>query len=199
MSQPKLKEQRNIETLRAPVLRDIGMSLLLLLASRASVLGMFPFGIAFFAACFDKSIAYLGITAMAIALLTALGSTALMKYIIAALIFWIYTRFRIKDNHIIDATVCGASVIAGGLTFLIYGFVGFYDILMLFIEALTAALMYIVFKKSYTLMRNRKNRTHAAQDELISLALTIGVIITGLSGITLPFGIYSRSSSGKQI
>ena len=43
MSQPKLKEQRNIETLRAPVLRDIGMSLLLLLASRASVLGMFPF------------------------------------------------------------------------------------------------------------------------------------------------------------
>lgn len=189
MSQPKLKEQRNIETLRAPVLRDIGMSLLLLLASRASVLGMFPFGIAFFAACFDKSIAYLGITAMAIALLTSLGSTALMKYIIAALIFWIYTRFRTKDNHIIDATVCGASVIAGGLTFLIYGFVGFYDILMLFIEALTAALMYIVFKKSYTLMRNRKNRTHAAQDELISLALTIGVIITGLSGITLPFGI----------
>lgn len=187
MIKPKLKEQWNMEALRAPVLRDIGMSLLLLLASRASVLGMFPFGIAFFAACFDKSIAYLGITAMAVAMLTTAGSTALMKYIIAALVFWIYTRFSQKDNHIIDASVCGASVVAGGLAFLLYGFVGFYDILMLFIEAITASIMYIIFKKSYTLMRDRKKRANAAQDELISLALSIGVIITGLSGINLPY------------
>lgn len=188
MIQPKIKEQKNIETLRAPVLRDIGMSVLLLLASRASVLGMFPFGIAFFAACFDKSIAYLGITAIAVALLTTLGSTVLMKYIIAALIFWIYTRFKTRDNHIIDATVCGASVAIGGLTFLIYGFNGFYDILMLFIEAVVTSIMYIIFKKTYSFMRSRKQRVHPAQDELISLALSIGVIITGLSGINLPYG-----------
>ena len=47
--------------------------------------------------------------------------------------------------------------------------------------------MYIIFKKSYTLMRDRKKRANAAQDELISLALSIGVIITGLSGINLPY------------
>lgn len=187
MIKPKLKEQWNTETLRAPVLRDMGMCLLLLLSSRASVLGMFPFGIAFFAACFDKSIAYIGITAMAVAMLTTLGSTALMKYIIAALIFWIYTRFKTRDSHIIDASVCGASVIAGGLAFLIYSFVGFYDILMLFVEAITASIMYIIFTKSYRLMRDRKKRAAAAQDELISLALSIGVIITGLSGINLPY------------
>ena len=57
MSQPAVKGQRNTEMLRAPSVRDVGMSMLLLLAGRASVLGLFPFGVAFFASCFDKSIA----------------------------------------------------------------------------------------------------------------------------------------------
>ena len=68
MSQPAVKRQRNTEMLRAPSVRDVGMSMLLLLAGRASVLGLFPFGVAFFASCFDKSIAYLGITVLSIAL-----------------------------------------------------------------------------------------------------------------------------------
>ena len=52
MSQPAVKRQRNTEMLRAPSVRDAGMSMLLLLAGRASVLGLFPFGVAFFAYCF---------------------------------------------------------------------------------------------------------------------------------------------------
>ncbi len=47
MSQPAVKRQRNTEMLRAPSVRDVGMSMLLLLAGRASVLGLFPFGVAF--------------------------------------------------------------------------------------------------------------------------------------------------------
>ena len=38
MSQPAVKRQRNTEMLRAPSVRDVGMSMLLLLAGRASVL-----------------------------------------------------------------------------------------------------------------------------------------------------------------
>ena len=41
MSQPAVKRQRNTEMLRAPSVRDVGMSMLLLLAGRASVLGLF--------------------------------------------------------------------------------------------------------------------------------------------------------------
>ena len=74
MSQPAVKRQRNTEMLRAPSVRDVGMSMLLLLAGRASVLGLFPFGVAFFASCFDKSIAYLGITVLSIALMTSASS-----------------------------------------------------------------------------------------------------------------------------
>ena len=96
MSQPAVKRQRNTEMLRAPSVRDVGMSMLLLLAGRASVLGLFPFGVAFFASCFDKSIAYLGITVLSIALMTSAGSAVLTKYLVAALLFWIYTRAGLR-------------------------------------------------------------------------------------------------------
>lgn len=189
MSQPKLKEQRNIEMLRAPVIKDIGMGLLLLLTSRASVLGMFPFGVAFFAACFDKSIAYIGITVIAVALMTASASMILMKYLVAALIFWIYTRFRQRDSLVIDASCCGGAMFLGGTVFLLYNFVGVYDVLLLLVESIVAAIMFIIFKKSQELIKNRKNRNQTAQDELISIAVSIGVMITGLSGIVFPYNI----------
>ena len=122
MSQPAVKRQRNTEMLRAPSVRDVGMSMLLLLAGRASVLGLFPFGVAFFASCFDKSIAYLGITVLSIALMTSAGSAVLTKYLVAALLFWIYTRFRNKENLVLDAAfVLGVAVLAYALPTLVGG------------------------------------------------------------------------------
>ncbi len=189
MSQPAVKRQRNTEMLRAPSVRDAGMSMLLLLAGRASVLGLFPFGVAFFASCFDKSIAYLGITVLSIALMTSAGSAVLTKYLVAALLFWIYTRFRNKENLVLDAACVGGAVMVGGFVFLIYTYVGAYDILMLFVEAIVTSLMYIIFKKAHGLIANRKKRTQTAQDELISISVSVGVFITGLSGIVFPYNI----------
>lgn len=189
MIQPKLKEQKNIETLRAPVIKDAGMGILLLLASRASVLGMFPFGVAFFASCFDKSIAYIGITIISVAMMTASGGMLLTKYFAAALIFWIYTRFRQKDKLIIDAACCGGAMFLGGIVFLLYNFAGAYDILLLLVESAVSGIMFIIFKKSQLLIKNRKKRAQTAQDELISIAVSIGVMITGLSGIVFPYNI----------
>ena len=57
--------------LRVPRLNDIMPSLMMILAARASALGVFPFGAAFFAASFDKSVAYVGITAAAAGILTS--------------------------------------------------------------------------------------------------------------------------------
>lgn len=113
MSQAEIKEHRNLEMLRAPVIKDIGMVVLLMLSGRASVLGMFPFGVAFFAACFDKSIAYIGITALSLALMTTTGKFMLVKYLVAALIFWIYTRFKRRDNLVMEASCCGGSMFLG--------------------------------------------------------------------------------------
>lgn len=189
MTVPELKEQRNSELLRAPVIKDGGMILLLILSGRASLLGMYPFGMAFFASCFDKSIAYIGITALAIALMTSQGSFFMVKYLMAALIYWIYTRFTDRKNLVIDAMCCGGSMLLGGLVFLLYNFVGIYDIFALIVEAIVTSLMFIVFKKSQSLMANRHKRSQTAQDEAISLAVTVGVLITGLGGIVFPFNI----------
>lgn len=189
MAQTELKEHRNLEMLRAPVIKDAGMVALLLLSGRASLLGMFPFGMAFFAACFDKSIAYIGITALSVALMTTAGKFMLVKYLVAALVFWIYTRFKKWDNLVIEATACGASMLIGGMVFMIYNFAGAYDLLMLLLEGIVASIMFIIFKKSQLLMKNRKNRTQTAQDELISISVSAGVLITGLSGIVFPYNI----------
>jgi stage II sporulation protein E len=189
MNQPKLNEQRNIEMLRAPRVSDIGMGLLLLLASRSSLMGMFPFGMSFFASCFDKSVAYIGITVISLALMTSRAGMALIKYLIAALIFWIYTRFRRRGGIIADSAACGGAMLLGGAVYGLYNFIGMYDVLLLFVEAVISSIMFIIFQKAYALVSERKKRSHASQDELISAALTAGIIITGLSGIRLPYNI----------
>ncbi|MCH5211125.1 MAG: hypothetical protein J1F01_09200, partial [Oscillospiraceae bacterium] len=142
MNQPEIKERRGTEMLRVPHIKDIGMTMLLILAGRASVLGMFPFGMAFFASCFDKSIAYIGITALSVALMTSAGNYMLVKYLVAALIFWIYTRLKKKNSVIASASWCGGAMFLGGLVYLMYNFAGMYDIFMLFIESIITSVMY---------------------------------------------------------
>ncbi len=50
----------------------------------------------------------------------------------------------------LDAACVGGAVMVGGLVFLIYTYVGAYDILMLFVESIVTSLMYIIFKKKHT-------------------------------------------------
>lgn len=190
MSEPNIV--KNTEVLRTPVLRDFSVSALLLLASRAAVFGTYPFGAAMFAACFDKSIAYLGVTVMCIGLMTTGVGIGLVKYLIAALLFWIFTRINPpfkRNRKVMESIICGASVFAGGLIVLTYSFVGMYDILLLFMESIVSAIMYIIFQKAKGLVEEGKKRNHAAQDELISVAVCIGVFITGMSGIVFPLNI----------
>lgn len=188
MSQPNIR-LKNPQALRAPVLRDISMSALLFLASRASVLGTFPFGIAMFASCFDKSIAYVGILMMCAGLFSAASGIAMVKYVIAALLFWIYIKMRPDGNKMTESAACGIAVMTGGMTILIYNYIGFYDIMVLLVESIVTAIMYIIFTKARQLMETQQSRKHASQEELISVAVCAGVFITGFSGIKLPYNI----------
>lgn len=192
MPRPQLAEEiRGVAPLRAPVLRDAGATAVLFLVSRAAVLGAFPFSMAFFAACFDKTIAYLGVTVMCIGLMSAGAGVAAVRYMVAALIYWLFdrlrpVRFRTKTA---ESAACGLSVCIGGIFVLLSDFNGPYDILMLLAEGIIAALMYLVFSKSDMLIKTRKNRAQAAKDEIVSTAISAGVIITGLNGIVFPMNI----------
>lgn len=190
MSEPNIV--KNTDVLRIPNLRDFSVSALLLLASRAAVFGTYPFGAAMFAACFDKSIAYIGITVMCIGLMTTGAGAGIVKYLIAALLFWIFTRLKLpfkKHQKIINSIACGSSVLIGGLIVLTYTFTGIYDVFLIFMESMVSAIMYIIFSKAQGLLGDGKNRSHASQDELISVAVCVGIFITGMHGIIFPLGI----------
>lgn len=189
MTLPEINNRLTADNLRAPVWRDTWLAGMLFLASRASVLGMFPFGPAFFAACFDKSVAYLGIAVTALALITCGAGAVAIKYLIAALIFWIYMRVNRKNTVVTDSVACGGSLLLGGIMLMLYRFNGVFDLLLLLVESVIAGMMYIVFKKAEGFMASRKTRTRAAQDEIISIAVSAGVLITGLGGIGVPPGI----------
>ena len=192
MPRPQLAEElRNAAPLRAPVLRDAPAAALLFLVSRASVLGTFPFSMAFFAACFDKTIAYLGVTVMCIGLMSAGAGVAAVRYMVAALIYWLFDRLRPPKlrARTAESAACGISVCIGGLFVLLADFNGPYDILILLAEGIIAALMYLVFFKADTLIKTRRSRAQAAKDEIVSTAISAGVIITGFHGVTFPLGI----------
>lgn len=171
--------------LRIPKLDDIIPSLMLLLASRASALGVFPFGIAFFAAAYDKSVAYIGILSVCAGLLSSSGFSMLPKYIIALTAYWLFTRIYRRRDDIICSAVCGLCVLLGGIVMLFSEFSGLYDVFMLITESIISALMYIIFRKSNLIHEDYAKRGGMSQEEYISAAVSIGVFVTGLTGIDI--------------
>lgn len=174
---------------RRPVLRDISGSILLFLASRASIMGMFPFGIAFFASGFDKGIAYIGTAVICLGLLSTGAAQNTIKYLIAVLLYQIYIKTRRAENRITESVVCGMSVLVGGAGLLAYSYVGVYDVMLLLTEAVLTSVVYIVIKKTEDFMENRSNRKNISREEIVAVAVCSGIFITGLSGIPMPYGI----------
>ena len=134
--------------LRLPGLRDILPTVLVLLASRANALGMYPFAVAFFAAAYDKNIAYIGILASVIGVATSAGVSAVPKYFLALIIYWLFDKLYRRDNVTVKSVAAGVSVILGGLMVLFIDYNGLFDLFLLLTESLTTILMYIIFTKA---------------------------------------------------
>lgn len=187
MAKPMLG--KNTAFLRAPSKSDILPSALLFLASRAAVMGVFPFGAPFFAACFDKTAAYLGITVMYLGLLSAGAAGSAVKYMMAALIFWLFINLYSGRSRAAAAAACGASMFVSGMASMFYSFSGAYDIFILFIESAVCGIMYAVFSGARDCALRRAEPRSSAQEELLSLSAAAGVFILGLGRTELPFGI----------
>ena len=187
MANPMLK--KDIPLLRAPSKADIIPSVLLFLSSRAAVMGVFPFGAAFFAACFDKSAAYLGITILYLGLLSAGAVGAAVKYMMAALIFWLFINLYKRRSRMVESIACGGAMFLSGMAAMFYSFTGAYDIFMLFIESVITGVMYAVFAGANEVALRYKNPYAVTQEELLSVAAAAGVFILGLGRTELPYGI----------
>ncbi len=191
MNIPKLNNKINIgqNIIRLPKITDIFPCFLLFLASRASVIGMFPFGLSMFCAVFQKSISYMGILTLVLACISAHTGVWTYKYILGAVLFWLYSRIRedYRENPLLSSFVSGACLFFAGLVLTLYYPTGMYDFLVVCIESVLCAFFYIVFDKASLLFTY--SREACGEAELVSACLCLGIFITGVNDITLPFNI----------
>ena len=179
MKQINLLPQK--KPLRIPFAKDFVPTALLLFASRATVMGMSPFAVAFFAAAYDKRVAYIGILGSLVGIATTGGLAQVPKYLIILTVYWLLSGF-IKNRSVIFGSLATAvSVIAGGGVMLFAGFNGVFDIFLLITEAMTSALMYIIFKKAESVTEDFHRRRGMTSEEYVSVAITVGVMLSGLS------------------
>lgn len=187
MGKPVLN--RNTQLLRAPSKTDILPSILLFLAGRGGVMGAFPFGGAFFAACYDKTTAYLGITIMYLSLLSAGAAELAVKHMMSALIFWLFANLYRRSSKAVEAAACGGSLFISGIASMFYTFSGPYDVFILFIESVISGVMYIIFSGSRDVASRYKNPAPLSQDELLSVSAAAGVFILGMGRMIFPYEI----------
>lgn len=181
MKQINLLPQR--KPLRAPFISDMLPTVLLLFASRATVMGMSPFAAAFFAAAYDKRIAYIGIISSLIGIATSAGIAQVPKYLIVLIASWLLSGFIKKQSTVAGSVATAASVIAGGGVMLLAGFNGVFDIFLLITEAMTSALLFIIFRKAESVTEDFHRRRGMSSEEYVSVAITVGVMLSGLSDI----------------
>ncbi|MBR5270813.1 MAG: SpoIIE family protein phosphatase [Clostridia bacterium] len=185
MNIPVLNKEANL--MRAPQWRDIPMCLVMFVATRGTLIGFYPFGFALFCACFDKSVAYLGITVMYLSLISTGATLVAVKYIIASLCFLLFERFFSEKTEKYGSIVCALTMLVSGLIELISKQSGLYGAVAALCEGIAVYVMYEVFKRAYTFSKNIN--TEPKRDELISCAITVGVLIMGVGGVTLPYNI----------
>lgn len=169
--------------LRLPRMSDILPTVLMILASRSNALGMYPFAIAFFAAVYNKDIAYIGILASLVGIATSAGLEALPKYFLALIMYWLFDKIYRHDNVTVKSIAAGVSMLLGGAMVLFIDFDGMFDLFLLLTESLTTVLMYIIFSKTLVVREDFTKRRGMSNEDYICVAIAAGVMLSGLSGI----------------
>lgn len=191
MNIPKLNTKINAgkSVIRLPYLSDLFPCFLLFLAGRASVIGMYPFGMAMFCAAFKKNVSYMGILTLILSGISSGCGIWTYKYILGTVLFWLYSRIRedYRNVPILSSLISGMCLFLGGLVLTLYYPTGTYNFLVICIESVLCAFFYIVFDKASMLFTY--SRDGLGEQELVSGAICLGIFITGVSDILLPFGI----------
>lgn len=169
-----------------PAAEDLIKTGLLILISRASVLGVFPFGIAFWAAVFPQRSVYIGLAGMLLGIFSAGGEV--LKYSLAAGLYLVYTYFR--KNRLFDAVFCGFFVVIGGVVSILFNSQSIFYIAVSVAEGILAILAYLLSERSQNFYHSYKGMAKATQEELISVVLLAGILLTGFSGIYITRNVH---------
>ncbi len=184
-----LKTRKNLSKslIRSPRLKDLPLSVMLFLLSRANILGGFPFIIPFFATLTDKSAAYIYLPVMLLGTLSAGGNV--LKYFLASFLFWLISEFSLREPHpLTSALYCGLLTLVCGFFGAVLSDSPMLSFALLLSEAVFSGVMYTVFLKTRPFFKNRYS-SHVSKEEIISFIVLISALISGLSGIVLPLNI----------
>lgn len=169
--------------LRLPRLNDIIPTLLLILVSRSNAMGMYPFAIAFFAAAYNKRVAYIGIIGACVGIISSAGVWAVPKYFLMLLAYWLFTMIYKSTSISFKSAVTGICSLIGGGAMLLINYKGMFDVFFIITESITAALMYIIFSKASSVTEDFHRRRGMSSEDYLCMTITAGVVLSGLFGI----------------
>lgn len=188
MEKIKLKRKTGRSILRAPAARDLPLSAALFLVARASVMGTFAPGFAFFAAICDVRAAYIYLPVLLLGSLSAGANT--VKYFLASLLFWIISEFRLREAHrLTNALYCGGLVIICGLFSALAAKNALAQITLLLIEGILSGVLCYTYSDIAVFLSRERTARRVTQEETISFVLLICSALLGLAGINLPLNI----------
>jgi len=159
---------------------------LIFLISRASVFGVFPFGLACCISLMSSRSIYLGVCCMILGVFSSGGE--ILKYALATGLFLIYDYF--KKDKVFDPIFCGFSLLISGIISIIFNSQSFLYIAIAAIEALVCMLTCFLAVRAENFYKSYKGLSKASQEEVISLVLLCGIILTGFSGIYITKNIH---------
>ena len=180
------------EFIKIPQKDEVIGAVALLLCQRASVIGTFPFGVAFFAASAKKNSLLLYFPAILIASLTQ-GASAL-KYLFCCFLLWIYKALK-KDNKtaLTDVSALFLSVVLSGLYEAVTLNSPVSGISFLTLEAIMSCICYPVFISVGELLKKTEKNIAPTRENTVCLVILLAILLMGLDAISLPFSISPKS------
>ena len=175
----------------------LGMSVLL---GRATILdGLSPFGIAFLLTMLnkDRRYIYLGFGVL-IGLISCGAQLSIFKYSLilgCAGIFFYFFRDRIQARVFVLGITSGLLVFSGGLIYLVFKGLYMYDIFMLGFESVVVFVFVYITSYSIPVITHRSNRKVLSNEEIICIAISGAVVISGLTDITI-YGYSAKNVFG---
>lgn len=174
---PKIPEK----TLALPSGKTLLRGLAVVALSRAALEGMAPLGLAF-AATLPPNCAYIALLGLGAGILDA-GLSGL-KYIFSFIIYYILSNLKKTDDRSIHAYFLGGALaVSGGASLLLLG-ADIMSAILVLAEAVVCGGMYILFD-------NIGKNTATAH---IAEVIVIGGILSGFSGVTIPYLNVNASS-----
>ena len=164
--------------------------LLAVLLGRASILdGLAPFGIAFYATMIsrEKGHGYLSLFIMA-GVLSADHGGEWIKYGSVLMLSWTtFSYFRVNKPLSIIGTASIASLILTfvGLIYILFSGVYAYDLFMIGFESVVVFVFVYILSYALPIVVQRTNRKKLSNEELICIAISTAVAITGLSNVAV--------------